>query len=279
MALSLDDQEALQHEKTMLKIRTRNLRELEKQEATYGFDARPYLRAEIEDVTEKIARHKSEIDRLETLNVEGETPLKEVEYRVILAEAWDTPTGRPTVVGNERKEFARLRLHITEARSETIERDIRARLLRARVMNGQCEEAFRSDAFYAFAKRITDPDKYVRRKDLEVEAINPFRMLINLHPGKAFSFIMGRAKVSLHSMYRPFKLPYRDRWIRLIIWYVHAGDHFKVWEMLHHEYFPDIPFNLDDWPPECEIKSWPSPSGKSLSVTNLVIPDTAPYYE
>src|SRR4051794_34216983 len=126
MPLSQDDQEALDHHRKMLKSRTKNMYILEEQEAEYGgLNVPTHILTQIDKLTEQIKQHKEEIDRLETLSVQDQIPLAEVEYRMWLAEAWDTPKCYPTVVGKTRLDFARLRLHIAPERANEMEWEIR----------------------------------------------------------------------------------------------------------------------------------------------------------
>ncbi len=273
MALSPEDNDALEHHKKMLKIRTRRLYILEEQEAEFGSLSVPaHIRSEIDKITEQLHQHKTEIDRLETLNVEGETPLNEVEYRVILAEAWDTPIGRPTVVGQARIEFARLRLHIDEGRSEELEWDVRKRLIRERFSYNREIELLTSEAFVSFAMRITNPDKYIRDIRLERAALDLFTPFIYLHPGQTFIHIMRWAHLGRDALYHPFKAPYRDRWLRVIATYIHGGDGIGAWKSIHAEYFPGSPFDPRDWPKNNDAYVWHGPNDGELFITNLISP-------
>jgi len=99
MGLSQEDIEALDHHQKMLRIRMKNLYILEEQEAGYGgLNVPTHILSQIDKVTEQIKHHKEEINRLETLAVQDQIPLAEVEYRVTLAESWDTPEGYPSLL-------------------------------------------------------------------------------------------------------------------------------------------------------------------------------------
>jgi hypothetical protein len=67
---------------------------------------------ELESTEEKIREYEHELERLEMRAAEGNLPLAEAEYRLLVAETWDTDRGHPNVTGEARVEMARLRLGI-----------------------------------------------------------------------------------------------------------------------------------------------------------------------
>jgi hypothetical protein len=117
--------EELAHKKELVQALTRRRRPLEVQAAHRGLNTPPEVLTEISILTDQIRAYEDEIMRLETQAAEDELPVSEVEYRVLLAETWDTPRGRPTVAGVVRLELARLRLGIVPERAKELERDIR----------------------------------------------------------------------------------------------------------------------------------------------------------
>jgi hypothetical protein len=117
--------EELAHKKELVQAFTRRRRPLEIQAAHRGLNTPPEVLTEISILTDQIRAYEDEITRLETHAAEDELPLSEVEFRVLLAETWDTPRGRPTVAGVVRLELARLQLGIVPERAKELERDIR----------------------------------------------------------------------------------------------------------------------------------------------------------
>jgi hypothetical protein len=126
LVLQKDDlQEQLQHEQKMLKIRRRNLRTLEEQEANYGLAVPMEIRNQIAQIKEYIRDHEKRIDELQIIMSEGDEPISEVEYAMHLAEVWDMADGYPKYAHLYRLDFTRLRLHITPERARKLELSIR----------------------------------------------------------------------------------------------------------------------------------------------------------
>jgi hypothetical protein len=98
--------------------------------ARFGYRADPAIPLELEDIDRRLAAYTDELAQLETQIAEADEPVAEVEYRAQVADAWNTPAGRPTVAGGARLELARLRLGITPERAAVIEQEIRAALAR-----------------------------------------------------------------------------------------------------------------------------------------------------
>lgn len=113
----------------IIRILRRRRAELQRQAAVSGRSVDPAVRIEIEDITAQLREHEAEVARLETLAAEGDQPLAEVEYRVQVAEAWDTPEGHPTVAGAARLELTRLRLGVSPERAAAIEHEVRVALV------------------------------------------------------------------------------------------------------------------------------------------------------
>lgn len=184
--------EQLTHQREMLTRRQRNLRKLELQEADYGINVPLDLANQIDRLTSQIEAHKAEIDRLETLAVEGALPLAEVEYQVALAEAWSSPNGRPTVVSQMKLEFQRLRLHITPKRSKELEIEVRSKL--AQEWYERNFTIIFTDAFIDLMKwihQIDTGDSVIGLTDdiFDFSSIARFQEIISLWPRKAFDII------------------------------------------------------------------------------------------
>jgi hypothetical protein len=120
--------EDIAHEEKMLHALQRRLRELELQAAQLGIDTRPATKTEIYDLSSEIERHKATLAQLRTEAAIDKESLVEVEYRKLLAEAWDTSECRPTVTGATRLQLERLRLGITPERAQEMEQQVRADL-------------------------------------------------------------------------------------------------------------------------------------------------------
>jgi hypothetical protein len=118
----------LAHQHRMLEILQERRRVLELQAAQRGIDARPEVLTEIVSLNDEIKRHEQELARLATQAAVERFSLDEAEYRVMLAETWSTPLGRPSLVGVARLELARLRMGIPPERAQELEREVRAGL-------------------------------------------------------------------------------------------------------------------------------------------------------
>jgi hypothetical protein len=125
----------IEHQRKILRAVRSRLEQRELQEAQQGFGTPPEIVTEINDLTERIQRHEAEIARLQTEAAVDREPLSEVEYRALLAEAWGTPQGRPTVASVARLEQARLRLGIALPRAQELEHQIRVALAEEAVAN------------------------------------------------------------------------------------------------------------------------------------------------
>jgi hypothetical protein len=120
--------EELAHHKEMLRLYRRRLRELERKQAQYGINTPAEVITEIHDLTESIQRHVSETARLRTEAAVDQLSIAEAEYRALVAKAWATPEGRPTIVGATQLEFDRLRLGVTPERAQKLELELRVAL-------------------------------------------------------------------------------------------------------------------------------------------------------
>lgn len=127
--------EEIAHHQKMLRVLRRRLREREFQEVQYGIAVPPEITSDIHELTERIQRHEVQLTQLQTFSVEDQFPLAEVEYRALLAEAWDTPRGRPTVAVASRLELARLRLGISPELAAEIEGLVRGDLAEETIYN------------------------------------------------------------------------------------------------------------------------------------------------
>lgn len=121
-------EEVLEHQHKMVRLLRQRLQQRELQEAQYGVNVPPEVVNEIAALSERIHNHETEIARLQTLAAEDQLSLTEVEYRVAVAEAWNTSEGIPLVVGMARLERDRLRLGIAPKRASEIEHEVRVAL-------------------------------------------------------------------------------------------------------------------------------------------------------
>src|SRR3712207_2884026 len=117
----------LAHQQRLLLVLRERRRALELQ-LTQQATAPTQTLSEIDALTSRIRVYEEEIGRLETLAAEDRLPLAETEYCVLLAEAWNTPQGNPTVVDATRLELERLRLGVLPRRAHELERQIRVAL-------------------------------------------------------------------------------------------------------------------------------------------------------
>jgi hypothetical protein len=115
----------------VLRARQRILRE---QTAQYGNMAPPHILTELEGITEQIRNTEEESEQLEIQSVEDQLPLNEIEYRLELARAWNTPEGYPKVEGFASLELKRLLLKIPPGRAVELEREIREALAEERIV-------------------------------------------------------------------------------------------------------------------------------------------------
>jgi len=122
-------QDELAHKNSLMRAYRARLHPLEIQAAQKGSSAPPEILTEISTVTEQIRVQEDEIAKLESLAAEGQLSLAEAEYRVILAEAWDTPIGRPSAAGAARLELARLRFGLSPERAQELEKEVRVALV------------------------------------------------------------------------------------------------------------------------------------------------------
>src|SRR5689334_19466351 len=105
-----EQKEELDHQKGMVRDLRRRRRVLQRQLAHQGYQAPPHIITEVDDITNKIRTYEEEIAKLQTLVVEDKLSAPEADYRVFLADVFNTPSGLPSVVGNVRLEQERLRL-------------------------------------------------------------------------------------------------------------------------------------------------------------------------
>lgn len=146
--------EELVHQRTVLATLRKRLRVLEVQLAQHGTNVAPHILIEIDSLSEQIKERESEIDTLTSISVEGDHSLVEVEYRVLLAEAWSTSQGRPTVVSRTRLELMRLRLGIPLERASQLEQDVRGEVAREVIDN--LHDAFFHDYLQGYDFKATD---------------------------------------------------------------------------------------------------------------------------
>jgi hypothetical protein len=122
-------EDELAHKNNLIRALRARLRPLELQAAQKGMNTPPEILTEISTLYEQVRVQEEEISRLESLAAEGQLSLAEAEYRMILAEAWDTPIGRPMVAGAARLELTRLKMGLSTERSGELEREVRIALV------------------------------------------------------------------------------------------------------------------------------------------------------
>jgi hypothetical protein len=123
-----DIEKELAHQREMLRVRRERRNILEIQAAQAGSFSRPETLMEIAALNAEIERHEAEIARLATQAAEDKFSLSEAEYRVSLAEAWDSAQGTPSIANRARLELMRLRLGISPERAQALEYEVRTQL-------------------------------------------------------------------------------------------------------------------------------------------------------
>jgi len=124
----IDEDLAALQRVTRAERRRRN--ELRNRAALQGFSADAAIAIELEDIERRLQAYDTEYATLETLAAEADQPQAEVQYRIAVAKAWNTPEGRPTVVGAAQLELERLQLGIAPERAQVIEHAVRTDLAR-----------------------------------------------------------------------------------------------------------------------------------------------------
>lgn len=127
--------EEMEHKRQILHALIRRRRPLELQVAQRGLSTPPEIFTEISTLSEQIRIQEDEMARLETLAAEGQISIVEAEYKVMVAKAWDTQRGKPTLTGAAELELLRLRMGLFPEKAYQIENEIRV---------GLAEEAFSS---------------------------------------------------------------------------------------------------------------------------------------
>jgi hypothetical protein len=121
--------EAIDYHQEMIRHLRRRLRERELQEAQLGSGAEPVVKVEIRELTGRIKQHETELEKLQARSVQDKLSLPEADYRILLAELWNTSTGRPTALGTARLERERLRMGLSSERAQELETAVRAALV------------------------------------------------------------------------------------------------------------------------------------------------------
>src|SRR4051794_5828948 len=122
------DEQISHHQSMLLRLR-RRLRARELQEAEHGINVPPEVTNELITLNERIGTHEAELEKLNSKSVEDTLSSPEADYRILLAEPWDTSTGRPTALGLARLERERLRMGLSSERAQELERAVRAALV------------------------------------------------------------------------------------------------------------------------------------------------------
>lgn len=122
-------EEQLVHKRAIVRALITRQRPLELQAAQKGINTPAEVMTEISALTEQIRAQEEEMTRLETIAAESHLSLIEAEYRVMLAKAWDTARGRPTLASLAELELARLRMGLLPEKAEQIEYEVRTALV------------------------------------------------------------------------------------------------------------------------------------------------------
>lgn len=131
MKLSQEEiKEELSNLQSILRMHRRRRRVLEEQAAHAGSSIDAKVLLEIEDISEQIRSYETEFDQLEQQAAAATTPVAEIEYRMLLAQAWSKYSERIPVVERAQLEWARVRLGILSEHAQNVESRIRADLAR-----------------------------------------------------------------------------------------------------------------------------------------------------
>jgi hypothetical protein len=229
--------EAIEHEQKMLHVKQRRLRELELQAAQLGIDVRPAIKTEIYDLAEEIERHQERLAQLRTEAVVDKEPLHEVEYRMLVAEAWDTPEGRPRVAAAAKVEYHRLRLGVPLARAQEIIYEIKIALV---------QQLFRRIHMRFYSTRTfnltipwdTKPHLFPEHFDVELSSngVNDLKIIVNID----YPQLYREDEKSMDALVKCIYLDY-DTTLKMYI------DHFSKQPLkINGAYFePAIPDNLE----------------------------------
>ena len=121
-------QEQIHAKRKLLRIHKQRKQHLEEQAATMGLLVSPAILMEITTIEEHIAILEKEIAAIQTDAVVDQFSLVEAEYRVLLADAWDTSSGIPTIASEARLEVARLKFGLHPDQARRLEAEIRDQL-------------------------------------------------------------------------------------------------------------------------------------------------------
>lgn len=121
-------EEIINSKRKLLRIHRQRKQILEEQAAIAGLSVSPAILMELASLNDQIKSIEDEISRIATEAAVDRFSLAEAEYRVQLAEAWDTPNGIPTMASRAKLELMRLKLGINPSRAMELEREIREQL-------------------------------------------------------------------------------------------------------------------------------------------------------
>lgn len=210
---SLKDElnEELQHEQKMLKLRRRNLRLLEEQEAALGLHVPTPIKAEIADLKESIRDHQKRIEELQTKLSENGQPIAEIEYQMHVAEVWDSVDAFPKFAHLYRLDFMRMKLGITPERADELEMDVRKFLAVELELKIMANMQFRVE-FERMIKWICDdtPSASIRALEFkESVMLSPFWRMTILDPEKGLFYLLNyeprqKDKYSVNKIHRIF---------------------------------------------------------------------------
>lgn len=120
--------EEIKHRRQLISALRCRCRPLELQAAQRGLSAPPEILTEITALNDQMHTQEQEISELEIINIEGELPIVEAKYKIMVARAWDNLRGKPTLAETSELELARLQKGLLSDRAQEIEREIREKL-------------------------------------------------------------------------------------------------------------------------------------------------------
>jgi hypothetical protein len=131
--------EDIKHNQDILQILRHQLRDREILVVKHGMLPPTSLISEVVSIKSDIDKREQELMKLESQLVENGISLEDVQYRLLIAESWDTPSGMPGFTGNLRMEAARLEHGIPLEAAAAIEKGIRLQLAREACQNYKYE--------------------------------------------------------------------------------------------------------------------------------------------
>jgi len=121
-------EEEIKHKRQIISALRCRCRPLELQAAQKGLSAPPEILTEIITLNDQMNTQEQEISELEIMAVEGELPIIESKYKIMVARAWDNLRGKPTIAESCELELLRLQKGLVSDRTQQIESEIRKKL-------------------------------------------------------------------------------------------------------------------------------------------------------